>query len=194
MAEKLYNKVICGNKTLMDLTSDTVSEDKVLDGFTFHDKTGALKTGSCKFDVDSTDATVAVAEMLDGKTAYARGTKLAGTMPNRGGVNGTIATKDGTFTIPQGYHDGSGKVGLDPTEKAKIIGPNIRKGVVLFGQEGEMTGTEDANPQSKTVTPTMEAQTILPDEGYNYLSQVVVNAIPYVETPNAAGGITVTIG
>jgi hypothetical protein len=40
----------------------------------------------------------------------------------------------------------------------------------------------------------MSAQTIVPDSGYNYLAQVQVNAIPVVETDNAAGGKTVTIG
>ena len=56
-----------------------------------------------------------------------------------------------------------------------------------------MSGTEDAKPQAKTVTPSTEAQTILPDEGYNYLSQVTVSAIPYAESDNSAGGVTVTI-
>lgn len=49
-------------------------------------------------------------------------------------------------------------------------------------------------PQSKEVTPSKEAQTIMPDEEYNCLSQVTVKAIPYVETDNSAGGKTVTIG
>ena len=57
-----------------------------------------------------------------------------------------------------------------------------------------MSGTEDANAQSKTVTPTTTQQVITPDTPtYNYLSQVTVNAIPYTETDNAAGGKTVTI-
>ena len=39
-------------------------------------------------------------------------------------------------------------------------------------------------------------QTILPDStgGYNYLSQVTVEAIPYNESENPQGGLTVTIG
>jgi hypothetical protein len=56
-----------------------------------------------------------------------------------------------------------------------------------------MSGSEDVNAQTKTVTPTTTSQTVTPDTGYNYLSQVTVNAIPYTETDNAAGGKTVTI-
>jgi len=37
-------------------------------------------------------------------------------MPNRGAVNGVISTKAGTYTVPQGYHDGSGTVEIDSTE------------------------------------------------------------------------------
>lgn len=188
------NKVIYGGNTLIDLTSDTVTADKMLAGYKAHDKSGTLITGSCEFDVNSGDATAAIAEILNGKTAYARGAKLTGTMPNRGSITGTISTLDGTYTVQQGYHDGSGKVGIDSTEKAKLVPTNIRSGVTVLGVEGTMTGTEDVHAQAKTATPTTEAQTILPDENYNYLSQVTVNAIPYQESPNSAGGTTVTIG
>lgn len=188
------NKVIYGGNTLIDLTSDTVTADKMLAGYKAHDKSGTLITGSCEFDVNSGDATAAIAEILSGKTAYARGAKLTGTMPNRGSITGTISTLDGTYTVQQGYHDGSGKIGIDSTEKAKLVPTNIRSGVTVLGVEGTMTGTEDVHAQAKTVTPTTEAQTILPDENYNYLSQVTVNAIPYQESPNSAGGTTVTIG
>ena len=188
------NKVIYGGNTLIDLTSDTITADKMLAGYKAHDKSGTLITGSCEFDVNSGDATAAIAEILSGKTAYARGAKLTGTMPNRGSITGTISTLDSTYTVQQGYHDGSGKVGIDSTEQAKLIPTNIRSGVTVLGVEGTMTGTEDVHAQAKTVTPATEAQTILPDENYNYLSQVTVNAIPYQESHNSAGGTTVTIG
>ena len=188
------NKVVYGGKTLIDLTGDTVTSDKVLEGFTTHDKSGASITGTCTFDVNSGDATVSVAEMLTGKTAYARGTKLTGTMPNNGAVTGKISTKDGAYTIPQGYHDGSGKVSIDETEQAKIIAQNIREGVTILGVEGSMSGSEGVKAQAKTVTPSSVQQTILPDDGYTHLSQVTVEKIPYVESENSAGGTTVTIG
>jgi hypothetical protein len=115
-------------------------------------------------------------------------------MPNNEAVTGKIATKDGVYTVPQGYHDGSGTVTIDATEQEKLIPANIREGVTVLGVEGTMSGTEDAKPQARTATPSTLEQVILPEEGYNYLSQVTVLAIPYSESANSAGGTTVTIG
>ena len=43
------NKVIFGGETLVDLTNDTVSADKLAKGVTAHDKTGAMITGTMEF-------------------------------------------------------------------------------------------------------------------------------------------------
>lgn len=188
------SKVIYGGTTLIDLTTDTVVANKVLTGYTAHGADGEPITGTCSYDSNTQDATAADSEILNGKTAYVKGSKKTGTMTNNGAVTGTIITKDGSYTIPQGYHDGSGKVSIDSTEQSKLIATNIRDGVTILGVTGTMSGTEGAVPQAKTVIPTTTQQTILPDEGYNYLSQVTVEAIPYVESENSAGGTTVTIG
>lgn len=195
MANQYVNKVIYGGNTLIDLTGDDVSASDVLSGKKFHLPSGAQGTGTCDFDADTSDATATAAEILLGKTAYKNGAKLTGTMPNNGAVSGTISTKAGQYTIPQGYHDGSGKVSILSTEQAKIIPSNIREGITILGVEGTMSGSEDINAQAKTVTPTTSQQVITPDtsQGYNYLSEVTVTAIPYTETDNAAGGKTVTI-
>lgn len=196
MANSNVNKVIYGGQVLIDLTSDTVTADTLLKGSTAHDKSGAQITGACTYDSDTTEDTAAAAEILAQKTAHARGTKLTGTMKNNGGVTGTLSKIADVYIVPQGYHDGSGKVSIDATEQAKCVAENIRKGVTLLGVEGKMSGTEDVKPQSKTVTPSTSQQVIVPDtsDGYNYLAQVTVKAIPYVETDNSAGGKTVTIG
>ena len=193
-AKKNVSKIVYGGETLIDLTADTVTADKLLKDATAHAKDGSIITGTCDFDVNSQDATVAVAEMLVGKTAYARGTKLTGTMKNNGKASGTISTVAGKYTIPQGYHDGSGSVSIDATEQAKLIPQNIREGIEILGVVGSMDDLEGVKAQSKTVTPSLEAQTILPDENFTHLSQVTVNAIPYAESENSAGGLTVTIG
>ena len=187
------NKVIYAGSTLIDLTSDTVDASHLLSGKTAHDKSGASITGSCTYDVDSTDATAATGEILATKTAYVNGSKLTGTMANRGSVTGTITTKTQEYTIASGYHDGGGKVSIDSTEQGKLIPANVRSGITILGVEGTMTGTEDVTAESPTVTPSTTSQTVTPSTGYNYLSQVTVNAIPYVEIDNAAGGKTVTI-
>lgn len=188
------SKIIYNGEVLLDLTGDTVEADKLLKGITAHGKDGEPVTGTCTYDANTQDATATAAEILKNKTAYNKGAKVTGTMPNNGAVAGKITTKSGKYTVPQGYHDGSGTVDIDATEQAKLIPANIREGVTVLGVAGTMSGTEDAHPQSKEVTPGASAITVLPDEGYNYLSQVVVKAIPYVETPNSAGGTTVTIG
>lgn len=188
------NKIIYGGRTLIDLTGDTITPDKLAEGITAHDKSGAVITGTNTYDSNTQDATATVAEILSSKTAYARGTKLTGTMPNNGSQTGVISTKTGSVSIKQGYHDGSGTVTISEIEQAKLIPDNIREGITILDVEGTMSGTEDAKPQAKSVTPTTTEQVVLPDEGYNYLSQVTVAAIPYVESDNSAGGKTVTIG
>lgn len=190
---KYVNKLVVGNDVKFDLTGDTVAPNTLLTGTTAHDKTGAQITGTCTYDSDTSDATVAVAEILKDKTAYARGAKIVGTMPNNGAKNYTISNLNDQ-TISLGFYDGSGKISIDSAEKAKIIPANIKNGVNILGVQGTMTGQEDLNVQSKTVAPTFTAQTILPDEGYDYLSQVVVSAIPMTESENSAGGLTLTIG
>jgi len=118
---------------------------------------------------------------------------ITGEMPNNGAVAAKITTVKGEYIVPIGYHDGSGKVAIDPTEAAKLIAGNIKAGVTILGVTGTYSG-EAIKAQTKSVEPLTTAQTILPDPGYDYMSQVNVAAIYYNETPNAAGGVTVTIG
>lgn len=71
---------------------------------------------------------------------------------NRGAVSASVQEGD-TYTIPKGYHNGSGTV-------------------------SGVSGGGNYNLQSKTVTPTKSQQNITPDSGYFGLSDVTVNAIP----------------
>lgn len=192
----VYNSkiVLASGEVLIDLTSDTVDAAHLLDGYTAHGKNGAPVTGACTYDSDTSDDTASASEVLATKTAHARGAKLTGTMPNNGGVSGSISTKSQEYTIPQGYHDGSGKVSIASAEQSKIVPTNIRQGVTILGVEGSMSGSDGVNAQSKTATPTFSQQVVVPDTGYTHLAQVTVEAIAVTYTDNAAGGKTVTIG
>ena len=194
MANEYVSKVVLSNgTTLIDLTADTVTAADILEGVTAHGKDGAPITGTCTYDSDTSSDTAAVAEILSGKTAHARGALLTGTMTNNGGVTGTISTKEGQYTVPQGYHDGSGKVSIASAEQAKIIAGNIKSGVQILGVTGTYSG-EAITAQTKSATPSWSQQTIQPDNGYDYLSAVTVAAIPIAYSDNSAGGQTVTIG
>ena len=192
----VYNSkiVLASGEVLMDLTSDTVDAAHLLSGYTAHGANGAPITGSCAYDSDTSDDTLLVSEAIAGKTFHARGTAYTGTMTNNGAVSGTISTKAGTYTVPQGYHDGSGIVAIAATEQNKLIATNIRQGVTILGVEGSMSGSEGVNAQAKTVAPTFSSQVVTPDTGYTHLSQVTVSAISVTYSDNAAGGKTVTIG
>lgn len=154
-----YGKIEYYGRTLIDLTGDSVTPEKVLEGATYHNPAG--------------DA-------------------ARGTMPNRGAVSGTISTVAGEYAVPNGYHDGNGKVTISPAEQAKVIPGNIAEGVTILGVLG--TYRTPYVTQEKTATPATSAQEITPDAGYVGLSKVTVNAVPYSEEDNSAGGITVTIG
>lgn len=194
MANQYRNKVIFNGAVLIDLTGDTAVASDVQSGKYFHLATGERVEGTSTKNADTTDANMLAAELLSGKTGYgAAGTKITGTMPNNGGNNVTVTSKVGT-TIPAGYYDGSGKAQIDSTSAQNLIAANIREGVTILSIEGTMSGSEDVKAQAKTVTPLATSQTITPDSPtYNYLSQVTVSAIPYRETDNSQGGVTVEI-
>ena len=59
MANNPYvNKVVYGNSTLIDLTSDTVTASKLLAGETAHDASGASITGTAGATVTGTNLTI----------------------------------------------------------------------------------------------------------------------------------------
>lgn len=93
--------------------------------------------GTAKF-YDTSEGTAASGDILTGKKAYNASGEVSGGMANNGSTSGTISTKAGTVSIPEGYTSG-GTVKISDTEQAKIIGANIKSGVTILGQAGSLT-------------------------------------------------------
>lgn len=187
------NKVIYGGNTLIDITDTTATAASVLAGNYFYGRDGVKTEGSCTYNADTSDATALAADILSGSTAYVNGNKITGTMVNNGAVTGTITTKAQQYTVPIGYHDGSGKVSIATAEQNKIIAANIKSGITILGVTGSYSGEAVSVEANRNATPSASQQIITPSAGYDYLAQVTVAAIPYVETANTYG-TTVTIG
>lgn len=84
---------------------------------------------------DVTGVTATAAQVLSGsKFVTSSGTLTTGTMTNRGAVTATLNTSTTSYTIPAGYHNGSGKVSITtetksvtPTTSAQTITPSSGK-------------------------------------------------------------------
>lgn len=78
------SKVNYGSKTLIDLTGDTVTANKLLSGYKAHNKAGNAITGTCTYDCDSSDATANEYDIYSGKIAYVNGSKVTGKYKSTG--------------------------------------------------------------------------------------------------------------
>lgn len=148
-----------------DLDVITAGAGDVLAGKVIVDKDGEPLAGTLALSGNASDG-----QVLNGQTYYNTDakTKRIGTMPNRGAVSRSLAI-NGSYTIPAGYHNGSGKVSQSiPTQGGSTTTPgtanktivaagryvsgnivvvgdpdlkaeNIKKGVTIFG----ITGTHE---------------------------------------------------
>ena len=106
----------------------------------YHNGSGKVTANSLS---SQTSGTAAASEILSGETAWVNGVKITGTMTNRGAVTSSL-NAGGTYTIPAGYHNGSGKVtanSLSSHTSGTANASRILSGYTAWVNGSKITGT-----------------------------------------------------
>lgn len=154
------NKIVYGNDTLVDLTSDTISASDLAKGKTAHDKSGNSITGTFTLDSeiqdqdtvisqiqealagktampDTSDANAAPSDIRNGKSAYVNGTKITGSV---------LDIVQGTPSISV---SSTGLITAKATQSAGFV------------SDGTKSSTKQLTVQeAQTITPSLSEQTI----------------------------------
>lgn len=178
---------ITGTWNPPDVSSDTVTQSKVLAGTTFHDSTGSAKVGNiptysgpinytanpysvqtinCYQKYMNSDIRINKIPYDITTTNVAPNKMLAGTTaisPAGSAIGGLITTYSGSTVFDP-----------DPTEAITIpvAGKYVPTDLTIN------PGQYEPILQTKTVTPTDSSQNVTPDAGYDGLSNVTIDPIP----------------
>ena len=146
--------------------------------------------GSSGGDIDLSGVTAGASDVLYGKVIVgANGLEVVGTMPNKGAWNST-ATSNGSVAIPEGYHNGSGKVTVNVPSSTTIptdgdaATSDVLTGKTFYSGGSKKTGAM-TNRGAWTSTATSNGDVPIPAGFHNGSGKVTVN----VSTSTAAGAL-----
>lgn len=126
---------------------------------------------------DVTSVTAAAGDVLSGKIIVeSDGIVTAGTMANNGAVSATISVDSPSYTVPAGYHNGSGAIVIDPEEKSATP---TEEAQFITPSAGKVLSKVTVNPIPSTYIQTLDATADA--------SQILAGETAYVNTVKVEG-------
>lgn len=148
--------------------------------------------------ITTSDATSSAGDILSGKSAYVNGVKVTGSMANQGAKTSSLNC-GGSYTIPAGYHNGTGKVTANSL--ASQTGVQSGKtaagaGQILTGYEawvngGRVTGTM-ANQGAKSTSLNCGGSYTIPAGYHNGSGKITANSLSSQTSGTAGAGHILT--
>ena len=146
------------------------------------------------------DATAVASNLLSGKTAYVNGNKITGSMTNNGAVSKSItpSTSAQSYTIPAGYHNGSGKVSVAAAPTSLINGDavaaDVLSGKKFFSDSYTVkTGTMTNNGAVSPTALNAGGSYTIPAGYHNGSGKVTANSLSS-QTPGTATAAQILSG
>lgn len=139
---------------------------------------------------DVSSVTAAAEHVLSGKIiVLADGTVEAGSMPNIGAVSGTVSATSISYTIPKGYHDGTGTVKLTvetktvtPTKSTQEITPAAGKVLSKVTVDPIPDEYQDVSEVTATADDVLSGKSIVTADGTVSPGKIPINEQPGVIT------------